>query len=206
MSLSQQTMMDLMAYTDGELDPAATKRVEKLVLRDEEARKVVEAMQTLAECVRIVESDRSAPRMAAGTLADAVMARVATMPRPVDEERPRRILRASLVGAISLTLAAAAGFAIWRQDAEGRKQAIEFEKARASGQQQLAMHDLERQSPPEAVPVEPLAEVAALYGVALDHVESPAHQVSIFYVPAIASNDETASSVVVWIGDTERGL
>ena len=44
MKLPKDTMLDLMAYADGELDEADKKRVEALLASSEDARRVVEGM------------------------------------------------------------------------------------------------------------------------------------------------------------------
>jgi hypothetical protein len=48
------------------------------------------------------------------------------------------------------------------------------------------------------------AEAYLQSGVDVESVESPAHEVSVFYVPATASANPNASSVVVWIGEDEQ--
>ena len=48
MSLSQETLFDLMALADGELEGDARERAEKLVSQSEEARRIVEGMRSPA--------------------------------------------------------------------------------------------------------------------------------------------------------------
>ena len=211
MSLSEQTMLDLMAYADGELSGSAAKRIEKLVARDAEARNVLEAMQTLSECVQISSAALPAPVTHVDGIVDSVMKTVSTLPVPKDEERPIRLLRAGTAAVVSALIAIAAGWAIFSPDVVlTTEEVAAMEAARHSADLAKSAPRTEPGSvvaaadPPPPVPSEP-------GGVELDHVESPSHQVSIFYVPALAEslneNGENAStSVVVWIGDNQRGL
>jgi hypothetical protein len=47
------------------------------------------------------------------------------------------------------------------------------------------------------------AQAAGQSGGDVESVESPSHEVSVFYVPASASANPNASTVVVWIGEGE---
>lgn len=206
MSLSEQTILDLMAYADGQLDGGSAKRIEKLVARDEEARKVLESMQTLTECIQIVEGDRPETHVDVDGIVDSVMKTISTLPIPVDEERPRKLLRAGTAGVVSFLVAIAAGWALFGppNDPPTKEQLAAAETVLASRKPRVLT----------PVPVAPPQAVAAKEpaplepgGVELDHVESPSHEVSVFYVPAIAVSEEnTSTSVVVWIGDNQRGL
>src|SRR5579871_5375787 len=77
MSLSRETMLELMALADGELHGGARERVERLVADNEEARRVVEAMRApqLGAWLGEAVNGRSA---AADGVADAVMATIAS--------------------------------------------------------------------------------------------------------------------------------
>ncbi len=75
MSLSQDTMLELMQYADGELDGDARARIEGLLRTNEEARGVVAAMGMLGDVVRD-GIDARVDRVAAGGIADAVMAAI----------------------------------------------------------------------------------------------------------------------------------
>ncbi len=211
MSLSEQTMLDIMAYADGQLDSGSAKRIEKLIARDEEARNVLEAMQTLTDCIQIVEADRPQAHVDVDAIVDSVMKTISTLPIPVDEERPRRLLRAGTAGAVSFIIAIAAGWALFAPPAQPtQEQVAAAEAARALQKAPVVATPATQASPPVA-PAEAVAanEPAPIKpgGVELDHVESPSHEVSVFYVPALAVGEENAStSVVVWIGDNQRGL
>jgi hypothetical protein len=212
MSLSEQTMLDLMAYADGELDGSANKRIEKLVARDAEARKVLDAMQTLTECVQISSADRPAPAFDVDGIVDSVMKTVSTLPVPKDEERPIRLLRAGTAAVVSALIAIAASYALFAPDF-----APSAERDEGAEVVRQALAAAKTPPPPEPPPVVAVAEpvkppvLTEPGGVELDHVESPSHEVSVFYVPALAESltengDNAATSVVVWIGDNQRGL
>ena len=211
MSLSEQTMLDLMAYADGELNDSATKRIEKLVARDAEARNVLEAMQTLSQCVQISSADCPAPTADIDGIVDSVMKTVSTLPIPKDEERPIRLLRAGTAAVVSALIAVAAGWALFAPDLARSTDKI---AAMESARQAL---DVAKNAPPTqpgsvvATADPPPPVLSEPGGVELDHVESPSHEVSVFYVPAVAESltengNSAATSVVVWIGDNQRGL
>jgi len=76
MTLSREAMLELMAYADGELDADAHARVEALIASNDEARGVVDSMQTLGDAVRSVR-DAYAPTSAiADSIAADVMAKI----------------------------------------------------------------------------------------------------------------------------------
>ena len=209
MSLSEQTMLDLMAYADGQLDATSAKRIEKLVARDAEAGKVLEAMLTLSECVQISSANQPAPRVDVDGIVDAVMKTVSTLPVPKDEERPIRLLRAAAAGVASSLIAIAAGWALFAPDTS--PSAEKLQAAELIRQTMAASNTPPPMPAPALVAVAPPPAPTEPGGVELDHVESPSHEVSIFYVPALAENlsangENAATSVVVWIGDNQRGL
>lgn len=212
MSLSEQTMLDLMAYADGELHGSTAKRIEKLVARDAEARKVLDAMQTLTECVQISSADRPAPTVDVDGIVDAVMKTVSTLPVPKDEERPVRLLRGAAAGLASALIAIAAGWALFAPDFAATPEKLETAELIRQGIA-AAKNPPPPAPAPEVVAVAPVppAALSEPGGVELDHVESPSHEVSVFYVPAVAESltengNSAATSVVVWIGDNQRGL
>lgn len=116
MSLSKQTLLDLMALADGELRGEAKARVEKLVEKDEEARHALASFAALGEVSEELEGDRRVPAIA-GKIADSVMARIANEAvgtlDEIDEPKVVRLRRAGGAGAVSLVLAMAAGWWIF---------------------------------------------------------------------------------------------
>ncbi len=259
MTLPRDTMLELMAYADGELDGEAHARVEALVASNEEARRVVLALDDLGEWVR---EGSGVALAAADGIAELVMARVeAVGAASVAPERagsvsgsPASQLRAPLAVAAEpapaplaapVALSEARGRLAGR-DTRGRGRAF----AAAAGVLALAAatmlflrgapgpgRDRVSTNAPRATgatgaqpvgegpsigplpfeiapskPIDPSAAVAAgnevrgpvdVDGVDVEQVESPSHQVSVFYLPAVAAATagSNASSVVVWIGD-----
>ena len=191
MSLSRQTMLDLMAYADGELPAEERARVEQLLASSADARRVVGSFNDLGDWVDEAYEQPSA--VLSNAIATVVMARVKSLPQParapsvvVDLASARRT---RIVTVVVAAAALAAGVMLYNRDDR---------TARSP-------------DPAPAPPVPALApasrlpkiEVAAAGGVDVEHVESPTHEVSVFYLPAVAAAN--ASSVVVWIGDDDKG-
>ncbi len=198
MSLSQQTMLELMAYADGELDEKDRARIEQLLASSEDARRLVGAVNDLGEWV--AETYEQPPALLSNGIAGAVMARVMALPESapalkaggvIDLAAARRTRLAAVAVAV---VALAAGVMLYARD---------------SHDTQTAGLSQSRQPPavlmPAPLPPVPEVEVAAARGVGVDvdQLESPSHEVSVFYLPAVAAAN--ASSVVVWIGDDDKG-
>jgi hypothetical protein len=99
MSLSHETMLELMALADGELQGAAKERAESLAARDEEARRVVEAMRATGVRTWLNETvERQAS--AADGIADEVMARLDVGPLRVPRARAGRGSRVMVAQAV----------------------------------------------------------------------------------------------------------
>jgi hypothetical protein len=175
MSLSQETVLELMALADGELQGEAKERAESLALRNEEARRLVEAMH--ATRVRAWLNDAVAEQTRpADAIADEVMARLDEGPRRWSQARGRRGSKVMLAQAIvASTLAIAAGVAICLRSDERRVAKAPVASLRVPP----------GEAPPQSVEV--------------DEIDSTAH-VSIFEISA-AANPTMRSSVVVWIDD-----
>ncbi|MGH7280089.1 MAG: anti-sigma factor family protein [Polyangiaceae bacterium] len=197
MSLSRENMMQVMSYVDGELSGEALDKVEALLASDDEASQLAIELRTLGECVRVVHTDRKLEKNP-DEIADDVMRELEKRLAPIGSLAERR-RNAAITAAISCAIAVAAGWFL-------------FVKAGADG------YDTSAQSnPPPAVtqpspsaqtsvtptPAELAAQIPAAGGVDVESVESPSHEVSVFYVPAMASASSNASSVVVWIQEGE---
>jgi anti-sigma factor RsiW len=194
MSLSRQTMLELMAYADGELPSADHARIEQLLASNDEARRVVGAIGELSEWVDEAYEEPSA--VLSNDIATVVMARVKSLPQtervaPVVDLASVRRTRILAVAVAAVALAA--GVMLYNR-----------------GEPRTAMGPDRATPPPIATlpatppaPSAPPIEVAAAGGVDVEHVESPSHEVSVFYLPAVAAAN--ASSVVVWIGDDDKG-
>jgi len=200
MSLSHETMLELMQYADGELDGEARTRVEGLLRTSEEARGVVDAMGALGEVVREGVDERGARSAAADGIADAVMAAIEKGTRDgsvVPIGRARR----SRVGATS---AAVAGIAL----AAG---VLLFVTGRAPAP--VAKEEVFGSAPPPVSatnePEAPAEDPEALGetetpGVDLEEVRSIRNKVDVFFTPTAATAGARAS-VVVWIDDRHGG-
>jgi hypothetical protein len=200
-SLSPEALLELMALADGELEGDAKARVEKLVVDDEEARRVVDGMRSSAVALWLngTLSARAASRDN-DAIADAVMARLgaAGVPRggvgpPSAARSPRpRSVRNRIAAAVGVSLALAAGAALFWQVATQR----------ASDRTPMAHLGAPTV---ELAPAAPSAARSAQAGVEVQQIESPARGVSVFEIPAgsaaAAAGGARPSSVVIWIDD-----
>ncbi len=192
---SADTRLELMAYADGELDGDDLARIESLIATDVEAERVVASMHTLGDCVRITEGERRVPKIV-DRIADDVMATIETEKArravvPL-QPRPIRLRNAIVAGSISAAIAMAAGWAMFVRPPDAAPAPVA-----------VAPIVLPKSVPTAAPPLTPDGT-----GVDLNQVESPAGQVSVFYVPAVAAGglaDENVSSVVLWLGDDGKG-
>jgi hypothetical protein len=222
MSLSQETLLELMALADGELDGEAKTRAERLAGESREARSFVDAMRAPISRVWLGEEIAEERARGSGGIADAVMGRIALdsaarepgqrreIPsgpahRPEAElgvvrriaapatRSPRAPKRAAVWASSGLALAMAAGVTLY------------FGSAARS----LHVAPVASVAPPAiesgglATTESALARHTATppaHGVVVDEIDSPSRDVSIFQIPTMA-NASAASSVVVWIDD-----
>jgi hypothetical protein len=230
MSLSQDTMMELMAYADGELEGEALARTEALVQSSEEARRIVDAMTGLGDYVRQAGDEAVAARsdfaMADG-IVDAVMHKLSSEPtaklrRPTSIAAARQRRAGTVAAVVGLVALAAGAMMILRSNEQSKTEVALVGPARpaeiapletASRPGTLAAPGTSgalAQASPEnsgTAPGAPAAPGSPTSGVDVEQVESPSHQVSVFYLPAVAAaaTNSNASSVVVWIGDDNGG-
>jgi hypothetical protein len=224
MSLPQETLLQLMALADGELEGDERARIEALVARDPQARQVVDSIRSpaLGEWLGQEMQARSA---SAERIADAVMASLADASEVVEVlpskvhttastagaeggavvrfARPvaRRSSGARTVGgALVGVLALAAGVVLY------------FTSVSPSGDEARSPVASVGTPNPEIqpVPVAPSAAVAVLpsQGVEVDEVDSPSRGFSVFEIPvggvagaAGAAKAAGPSSVVIMIDD-----
>lgn len=183
MSLSRETMMDLMAFADGELQGADRARVERLVAENSEARSVVDAMRSPA-IGTFLEAEMVERTAAADGIAGAVMAKLPA-------RGPARGRAPVVVMSIGAALALAAGVAL----------ILRSEGATPGAHEPVASVDT------PSVDVQPPPVVAAqrpTQGVEVDEVDSPSRDISVFEIPvagAAAANVKGPSSVVIMIED-----
>jgi anti-sigma factor RsiW len=201
MSLTRETMEELMQYADGELDADARARVEALLKTSEEARGVVDAMGVLGDVVRDGAEARAAETAAADEIADAVMKAIETGVRSagrgevVPLAKARRS-RAGMTSAVVAALALAAGVLLF---VTGRSPApVAREEVFGSAAPQLSASS--ESEAPSADP-EGLAQAEGP-GVDLEEVRSIRNKVNVFFTPTA---DSAKASVVVWIDDRHGG-
>ena len=197
MSLSQETLLELMALADGELEGEDQARVERLVAESDEARLTVEAMRSpaIGEWLRD-EVDEHAE--AADGIADVVMARLQSAGEGeaggvvrLADVRARRASRVQVVVAVATAgLALAAGIALY----------VRAGHSGSDGQAPVASvgtPSVDLQLPP----------VAPSQGVEVDEVDSPSRGISVFEISvaggAAAANAAGPSSVVIMIEDDQ---
>lgn len=193
MSLSQETLIELMALADGELEGEELARVERLVAENDEARQVVESMQSPV-LGTFLQDEVNAHGPAADGIADAVMGKLGAgggaegggVVRLTDV-RARRASRTQVLVAVATAgLALAAGIALY---VHGGRGADETQAPVAS----VGTPSVDLQMPP-APPSQ---------GVEVNDVDSPSHGISVFEIPLGAAKAATAgpSSVVIMIED-----
>jgi len=172
--LSHETMLELMALADGELEGEAKERAESLAARDEEARRVLETMRSTQVHNWLNDAVGQQARAADG-IADAVMERLEADPAPVSRATQRRVSRIAVAQVVvTSAFAIAAAVAIYLRSNE-------TETGRA---------------PVASVRVPNGVKMAS--SVEVDEIDSLAN-VSIFEIPA--ATPTRPSTVVVWIDD-----
>jgi anti-sigma factor RsiW len=199
LSLSQGTMIELMAYVDGELDGEAKERIEKLIATNANARRVVMEMTKLGEVIGEVYEEP--PASASAGIADLVMAKIgeeAPAPKKASVRPPKvislmdaRERRIKIGAAIVAAIALAAGIVLTTQHANENMPVAKPERTAAP----LVTPAPAPTQEPEQAQVQ--VQVASA-GVDVENVDSPTHEVEVFYLPSTKGN---ASSVVVWIDD-----
>jgi hypothetical protein len=189
-----------MSFADGELQGEARERAEKLVSESDEARRVVEAMRGPHIGIWLEDAiDRRADAVGADSIAETVMARLAT---PVEEVRvapirgargggawQTRLAFAATCGAVAL----AAGVAFYLRSSATR---LDDRAPVAS----VGAPSVDWQGPATTTTL-------AHQGVEVDDIDSPSRGISVFEIPvggaaaAPAVSPARLSSVVIWIED-----
>jgi hypothetical protein len=211
MSLSPETMTELMALADGELDGEARERAEKLAAESPEAQRVVDAMRSPALGVWLAEGMDERTTAADG-IADAVMAKIDAARRDAGIEgvvrlsgaRPRRsgITRGQVAAMAGFLALAATIFLYMRNDRDGTDGvapvASVIAPTTAPSVEALTV------PPPSAMAQAPHLPQAG-QGVEVDEIDSPAHDVTVFEIPgsgmAAAASGGAPPSVVIMIED-----
>jgi anti-sigma factor RsiW len=198
MSLPRETVMDLMALADGELDGDEKLRAESLVSTSEEARRFVEGIRNPEVGVFLKgDLERRATAVGVDAIAQAVVARVRTgshqPPLPIQmHSRGSRFPRAQgrlRVVAVLSAVAMAAGVAL-------------YVRLRPHAGEEAPVATTIDLGPP-AVPS--MALQSQLEGVEVDEIDSPTHDISLFEITGnaatAAANPARPSSVVIWVED-----
>jgi hypothetical protein len=206
MSLSHETLLELMSFADAELDGDDRARVESLIASDDEARRVVEAMRG-GEVGSWLAGSAEQHAVAAGAdrIADGVMSAIAnTAPAAlsggiaVSSVRPRgrRSLGWGAGGALAGALALAAAVAVYLQVGP---QHPEPQAPVAS----VVAPPVDLQVPP--APSAALAQQGVPAGVEVNEIDAPSRGVSVFEIPvqaaAAVAQPSGPSSIVVWVED-----
>jgi hypothetical protein len=211
MSLSLETMTELMALADGELEGEARERAEKLASESEEARRVVDAMRAPVLGAWLAEGmeERTA---AADGIADAVIAKIDAARRDagiagvvrLSDARARRsgVTRGQIAAVAGFLALAATIFLYMHNDRDGADSVAPV----ASFVPTAVAPSTEV---PAAAPASALAQAPHVQqggqGVEVDEIDSPAHDVTVFEIPAggmaAAASGGAPPSVVIMIED-----
>jgi hypothetical protein len=204
MSLPQETMLQLMAFADGELEGEDRARIEALVAQSGEARQVVEAMRSPVIGTWLGQ-EMDARGVAADGIADAVMdSLVEAEPaagggggvvRLAERSRGRKGARVQVVaGVVVVTLALAAGVTLYVSSMD---QGTERAKAPVAS---VETPSVDIQAPP--APATAVAQGPS-QGVEVDEVDSPSRGFAVFEIPVGTGAAKAAgpSSVVIMIDD-----
>ncbi|CAN5372408.1 hypothetical protein BH09MYX1_BH09MYX1_56120 [soil metagenome] len=188
--LSEQEMLDVMAYVDGELEGEDAERVEALLDSSDDARELRASFGELSERVRELAK---APSI---DVTRVVLAKVA--PNELDRARINKASRTRMlvVGATFVALAAAVTLYVKHGDPVGT----------GTAQAQTASSTVTT-GPTSPTETSSSAPIAALHGVQVDSVDtaSASRSVSVFYVPNSDEPSDSTQSVVVWIDDSASG-
>jgi anti-sigma factor RsiW len=214
MSLSQETMIELMAYADGELAEADRARVSELVKSDADAARVVASMVRVGDWTRAAADDAEhASSSIANSIADGVMdqidGRASKKPMaPVGDlaaMREKRAIGVKFALGVAALVAIAASFVLLTRGTE------EVEPPVAK----LAPAELPAPPPTAKAPIDPMPAMAAAVqsgqalGVEIGKIDSQSKDVSVFYLPpgagSASSDNGGAPSVVIWLGDDPAG-
>jgi anti-sigma factor RsiW len=211
MSLSHETLLELMSLADGELEGSDKERVERLVASDDEARQIVASLRGAEVGTWLAETmDQRAAASGADGIADAVMAavvagssRASAAPNGVGRGAvaaiaPARARKSSrfqvIAGGATAVLALAAAVAIYMRAGTG---------------------PLDEHAPVASVGVPPvdveapssmaMTQQGTGGGVEVNEIDAPQRGVSVFEIPvgaaAAVAKPTGASSVVVWVDD-----
>jgi hypothetical protein len=211
MTLSRETVLELMALADGELEGEARDRAERLAVESDEARRLVEGMRTplLGAWLAEMLDERSA---AADGIAGAVMAKIERAKADAGIEGVVRLSDARARRSSGVTrgqlavlgggLALAATILLY----------VRADRDTTGVPGPVASVEVPVVPPSAGVRATPSASTALAQqgahptqGVEVDEIDSPAHGVTVFEIPvggmAAAASGGNPSSVVIMIDD-----
>jgi hypothetical protein len=211
MTLSRETVLELMALADGELEGEARTRAERLAAESDEARGVVEAMRMPLLGAWLSETLEEKAGAADG-IADAVMAKIDRARAEagiegvvrLSDHRARRssgVTRGQLAVLGGVLVLAATILLYVRSDRDT-----------TDGPSPVASVDVPAIAPgTAAMPIPSTSSALAqqgahpAQGVEVDEIDSPTHGVTVFEIPAggiaAAASGGNPSSVVIMIDD-----
>lgn len=215
MSLSHDTMIELMAYADGELAGDDLARVEAILAKSAEARQVVEALgvPAIGAWLGVSSIGSSIGSAKADGIADAVMAKIeassaAPTPKVSDmaAAREKRAARIRFAAALAAVAAVAAGVIAYI----GTESPSPQRNRTAATVQETATVPSPVVLPapvPSSNEEQNTLASAEAEGVEVNEVETPSRDVSVFYLPSTvgATANMNPTSVVVWLGDDNGG-
>ena len=222
MSLSHDTVLELMSLADGELEGDDKARVERLVASSDEARRVLEAMQRAEVGAWLSESEHArAGKGGADGIADAVMAAVEGSAQGRSVAPRASKATSSATSSASLQSGGVVSIAGVRTRKSSRVQfAVSAAVAGLALAAAVALYvraggDRTTDHAPVAsvgippvdfqVPSASVAQVEPAGGVEVNEIDAPSRGVSVFEIPvgaaAAVANPTGASSVVVWVDE-----
>lgn len=176
MRLSRDQVLEIMAWSDGEIDAGDEDRIAALVASSPEAQELVRSFDALGELVRASDYGASACEVrleGPAGLVDAVMARA--QPDDLDRARMKRAQKGRVVLVAATLAALAAGVLVYAR----------------TGPVQISSPD---------VPLSASISDVSPHGVQVDELDTQDNGVSVFYVAA--DDTKTPNTTVVWIDDS----
>jgi anti-sigma factor RsiW len=177
-NLTEQQMLDVMSFADGELEGEERERVAKMIDENADAKEMLASLHAIGDGVR---SSFDVPKI---DLRDQVMRSIT--PNDLDKARIKRTARTRMVVVSASIVAIAAAVMFYVRD----------QQTQTTGQNKPAPTDTQT-----------VLASSSPTGVEVDFVDTPT-PVSLFYVPAEKTTSgaegkttETPASVVVWVDD-----
>jgi anti-sigma factor RsiW len=204
MRLPLETLLELMALSDGELTGEAKERAEALVNTDAQAREVVETMRAAHIGAWLKESLESTAALAgADRISDALvpkLAKLAASPKQRAQSGSVRQLRGQrsfgarfAFGAAGAGLVLAAAVLLY----VGQGGLLVGRGLRVANQREAPIDSALSGATTQGV----VGQVASSEGVVVDEIDSPNHDISLFEITSagISAGNPRAASVVIWI-------